>query len=428
MKRLFLPLFLCAFAFVACDKLFPDKTKETTFTITKNTTFNVIALGADIAVNYKITEPIEGVSVVATPSAEWITNSRELNDAMLFTIEKNDSDAARTATITFVYSNFERVVTINQSAAGSEATEYTEFEHLSGFYWCKRYSAADDDHYYSLVMGESGNCRDMATGDLNLIKGKNYLFFDIFSTTAPEKLNLEFEIPVGNYVFDHSNSGVAGTIPEQPTYLYHEDGKNGVMTEFVNGSITVTKTTIYANFVDKNGKEYKYCCQTRYVDNGSTFGTFYPKQNISTLTGDINATFSNYEAYASCRDDIYLIGKNYWDIFIIDNTTGDCFDIVLLSNANDTIPTGEFPISTDLAKESIALPGYANCENIPVWSWYTRYTEYRDVLDSAPIVGGMVTIVDNGDSTHTITIDAVDDLGNKLRGVCTAKIETYQQQ
>ena len=425
MKRFFLLFALCAVAFTSCDKLFPEEPKETTFNIAKNSTFNVISLGADIAVYYRVTNPIEGVSVVATPSEEWITETSSLKNAVVFNIAPNDSDVARTATITFVYSDFERTVTINQSAAGSEATEYTKFEYLSGFYWCKRYSAAEDDHYYSLVMGESGNCRDMATGDLNLIKGKDYLFFDIFSTTAPEKLNLEFNIPVGNYVFDHSNSGVAGTIPEQPTYLYHEDGKDGVMTEFVNGSITVTETTIYANFVDEKGKEYKYCCETRYVDNGSTFGTFYPKQNISTLTGDINAIFSNCEAYASCRDDIYLIGKNYWDIFIIDNATGDCFDVILLSDVNNAIPTGEFPISTDLAKERMTLPGYANCENIQVWSWYFRFTEYRDILDSAPIVDGSVTIEDNGDSTHTINIDVVDDLGNKLTGVYSGKFETY---
>ena len=425
MKRLFLLFALCAVAFSSCNKLFQEESKETTFNITKNSIFNVISLGADIAVYYRVTNPLEGVSVVATPSEDWITEISSLKNAVVFSVAPNQSDAARTATITFVYGDFERVVTINQSAAGSDTAEYTKFEHLSGFYWCKRYNIAEDDHYYSFVMGESGNCRDLATGDLNLIKGKNYLFFDIFSTTAPEKLNLEFNIPVGNYVFDHSNSGVAGTIAEQPTYLYHEDGKSGVMTEFVNGSITVTETTIYANFVDKKGKEYKYCCETRYVDNGSTFGKFYPKQSISTLTGDINATFSNYEAYASCRDDIYLIGKNYWDIFIIDNTTGDCFDIILLSDANNATPTGEFPISTDLTKESIALPGYANCENMQVWSWYTRYTEDRDILGSAPITDGTVTIADNGDNTHTITINVVDDLGNNLTGVCTGEVTTY---
>lgn len=424
MKRLFLLFALCSFAFTACDKLFPED-KETNFTITKNTTFNVISLGADIAVNYRITNPIEGVSVVATPSAEWITNSRELNNAVLFTIEKNDSDVARTATITFVYGNFERVVTINQSAADRDTAEYTKFEHLSGFYWGTRYGSTEGGHCYSLIMGESGNCRDLATGDRNLIEGKNYLFFDLFSATAPEKLNVEFSIPVGNYVLDHSNSAVAGTIAELSTYLYFEDGKNGVDTEFVNGSITVTEECIYANFIDKSGNEYKYFCPTRFIDNASNFGKFYSTQNLSTLTNDLDVTFSEYEAYASCEGDKYLVGKNYWDIFIIDNATGNCFDFVLLSDDEDAIPTGEFQISTDLTKESIALPGYANCENMKVWSWYIHFTDDRDILGSAPITGGTVTIADNGDNTHTITINVVDDLGNKLTGVCTGKVETY---
>jgi hypothetical protein len=199
-------------------------------------------------------------------------------------------------------------------------------------------------------MGESGNCIDLATGDQNLMTGKSYLFFDLFSTTVPEKLNREFNVPVGNYALDHSNSAIAGTIAELPTHLYREDGKNGVTTEFVNGSITVTEECIYANFLDKRGKEYKYRCSTPWVDNVTTFGPFYPAKNLSTLEGDLKIEFSEVKAYASASGDRYLIGKNYWNIFVIDNTTNHCFDFVLLSDICDSIPTGVIPVSTDLSK------------------------------------------------------------------------------
>ena len=425
MKRLFLLLTILVITLTSCEELFSNEQEVTTFKITKNSEFNVISLGADIAVNYKITKPIEGVSITAIPSEEWISETKALKNAVVFTVAKNESDVARTATITLLYSNIERVVTITQSAAGAELSEYTPMEHLSGFYWGTKYGSTEGDHHYSLVMGESGNCIDLATGDRNLMTGKSYLFFDLFSTTVPEKLNREFNVPVGNYALDHSNSATAGTIAELPTYLYLEDGKNDVETEFVNGSITVTEESIYANFIDKRGKEYKYCCQTRYVDNASNFGSFYPTQNLSTLDSDLNVSFSEYEAYATLHGDRYLIGKNLYDIFIIDNATGNSFDIVLLSDIDNGIPTGMFPISTDLSKESIALPGYANCENMQVWSWYTRYTFDRDILGSAPIVDGEVTIEDNGDNTHTVTIDVVDDLGNKITGSCKGYITTY---
>lgn len=424
MKRLFLLLTISVIALTSCEELFSNEQEVTTFKITKNSEFNVISLGADIAVNYKITKPIEGVSIIATPSEDWITESKTLNNSVVFTIAENESDVARTATITLLYSNIERVVTITQSAAGAELSDYTPMEHLSGFYWGTQYGSTDGNYHYSLVMGESGNCIDLATGDRTLMTGKSYLFFDLFSTTVPEKLNREFNVPVGNYALDHSNSAIAGTIAELPTYLYLEDGKNSVTTEFVNGSITVTEECIYANFVDKSGKEYKYCCETRFVDNATLFGSFYPAQNLSTLDSDLNITFSEYEAYATLYGDLYLIGKNLYDIFIIDNATGNSFDIVLLSDSDNGIPTGVFPISTDLSKESIALPGYANCENMQVWSWYTRYTLDRDILGSAPVVDGEVTIEDNGDNTHTVTIDVVDDLGNKITGSCKGYITT----
>ena len=425
MRKLFILLTLSIIAFTSCDKWLFGETEVTTFTITKNRDFNVISLGADIAVNYKITKPIKGVSIIATPSEEWITETKALKNAVVFTVAKNESDVARTATITLLYSDIERVVTITQSAAGAEQSGYKEFEHLSGHYWGTKYGSTEGDHCYSLIIGESGNCRDMATGDLNLIQGKSYLFLDIFSTTAPKKQNREFYIPVGNYALDHSNSATAGTIAERATYLYYEDGKIGVETEFVNGSITVTEESIYANFVDKRGKEYKYFCQTRHVDNASNFGSFYPSQNLSTLVGDISVEFSKYEAYATYYGDCYFLGKSYWNIFVTDTTYGNSFDITLLSDIDDRIPTGEFPISTDLNKEGIALPGYANCEGVPVWSWYMLYSDDRIVLGSAPIEEGKVSIEDNGDNTYTIIINVVDDLGNKISGTCAGQVGVY---
>jgi hypothetical protein len=117
-----------------------------------------------------------------------------------------------------------------------------------------------------------------------------------------------------------------------------------------------------------------------------------------------------------------LIGKSYWDIFLIENATGDILFIKLLSDENQKIPTGTFPISTDLTIGDIVLPGYANCEDVEIWSWYILYTSDRDVLGSAPIVDGEVKIEDNGDTTYSITIDVVDDLGNKITGLLSGSV------
>ena len=428
MKTLFLLLSLCSLAMVSCDKLFHNEPTTTTFTITKNSTFDVISIGANIAINYKITKPIEGVSIVATPSAEWITESASLDNALVFTVAENDTDTTRNATITLLYNDIERIVTINQSAAGSQEGEYTQFEHLSGHYWGNKFSNNDSGHHYALILGDSGNCRDLATGDLNLVEGNTYLFIELFASSAPEKLNCEFNVPIGNYVLDHSNSAVSGTIAELPTHLYYEDGKEGVETEFANGSVTVTEEAIYANFVDYKGKEYKYCCLTTFVDNASDFGPVSAPKDLSTLTQNIDIELSNTEFYAYSYDDLYLIGKQYWDIFLIDNTTGDSFSTILLTDLADKMPLGTFPVSTDLNNKQIALPGYLNCEEIMVWSWYTLFSSDRTILGAAPLMDGELTIEDKGANTYTITIDVLDDLGNRITTTCTTSltdINTY---
>lgn len=422
MKKLFLLLSLCSLAMVSCDKLFVDEPKTTTFTITKNSTFNVISIGADIAINYKITKPIEGVSIVATPSTEWITESASLDNALVFTVAENDTDTTRSATITLLYNDIERIVTINQSAAGSQEGEYAKFEHLSGHYWGNKFSNNDSDHHYALILGDSGNCRDLATGDLNLVEGNTYLFIELFASSAPKKLNREFNVPIGNYVLDHSNSAAAGTLAELPTYLRYEDGKDGVETEFANGSVTVTEEAIYVNFVDYKGKEYKYCCLTTFVDNASNFGPVSAPKDLSTLTQNLDIELSNTEFYAYSYDDLYLIGKQYWDIFLIDNTSGNSFSTILLTDLADKMPLGTFPLSYDLSSRQLALPGYANYEGIMVWSWYTLYTDDRTILGAAPLTDGELTIEDKGNNTYTITIDVLDDLGNRITTTCTTSL------
>ena len=116
MKKFILLFLLSAFALVSCEKVLSifDKEKETTFSISYTSKFNVASVGANIAVKYKITNPIEGVSVVATPSEDWVIESGTLVNTLIFTIPANELDETREATITLVYGNIERVVTVCQ--------------------------------------------------------------------------------------------------------------------------------------------------------------------------------------------------------------------------------------------------------------------------------------------------------------------------
>jgi hypothetical protein len=61
MKKLFLFLLLSTIVFTSCDKLFGDESNVTSFTITKNSTFNVISLGTDIDVVDDLGNKLTGV-------------------------------------------------------------------------------------------------------------------------------------------------------------------------------------------------------------------------------------------------------------------------------------------------------------------------------------------------------------------------------
>ena len=84
--------------------------------ITTATTVEVAAEGNCLIVNYEI-DAVEGASVEATPSADWIYNitvDQEYN-SVTYCVMANEGEA-RTALLTLSYAGDEAVVTVNQSA------------------------------------------------------------------------------------------------------------------------------------------------------------------------------------------------------------------------------------------------------------------------------------------------------------------------
>ena len=117
-----------------------------------------------------------------------------------------------------------------------------------------------------------------------------------------------------------------------------------------------------------------------------------------------------------------MFGKQSWTLYVEDRATGDNLYLNLLANSAEAMPTGRFVVSYDISKEQMVLPGFLGYEYIGVWSWYYLYDDYRDILGSAPLVDGEMTIEDNGNGTYTLTIDFVDDCGNKITGVCVSAV------
>ncbi len=437
MKRFFVMMTLCALAFVSCDtepapqpQPQPDpqpEVKEPVLTLTSEATLEFEAEGGEGVITYTLENAVEGTQLTASCEVEWVTDIT-VDENVTFVVMANDNEKARQTSVKVAYGELSFEVVVNQAAKASEPEpqpEYTELPHLSGLYFGNQYGASENDYNYSLVLSNQENCLDIITGEVTLLENSTYLFLDLYASEPAENLNVSFNIPEGDYVLDVTDSVVAGTIGAYYTSLYITDEVEGVEVFFVEGSVIVTAEGIEAKLYDEAGNEYHYFCPQTMVDNSGNFGPVWAPSEQSTLTGDLEVEFLDGSIYAECYGDYYVIGKNTWMYYVDNYATGDSFCFELLTDVDAAYPEGTFHISNDLNNVQMALPGYVNGDGNTMWSWYYLYDGSNDVVGAAPIVGGEVVIVNNGDDTFTVTINVEDDLGNKLTGECTAYGEFY---
>lgn len=438
MKRLLLLFALVAFA--ACQTETPEpqpqpepepqpEVKEPKLTLTSEATLEFEATGGEGIITYTLENSVEGIELEAECEAEWVTDLT-VGENVTFSVAANDVEQVRQTTISVTYGELGFEVLVKQAAKEAEPTpepepEYTEMPYISGIYFGNSYGATENDYNYSLALSTNENCFDIITGEVTILENSTYLFLDLYASEPAENLNISFNIPQGDYTLDTTDSAVAGTIGATYSSLYIAGDVEGEEILFTSGNVTVTAEGIEAKLYDEAGNEYHYFCPQTVVDNSNNFGPQWAPEEQSTLTEDLNVEFTDGSIYAECYGDYYVIGKNTWMYFVDDNATGDSFCFELLTDTSAEFPVGTFPVSNNLNNTQMALPGYLNGDGETMWSWYSLYDADYSVIGSTPIVGGEITITDNGDDTFTVTIAVVDDLGHNLTGECTAYGELY---
>lgn len=440
MKRLLLLLSLVAFA--ACQPKTPEpepqpkpepepELKDPVLTLTSEATLEFSAEGGQGTISYTLENEVEGTELVATCQAEWVIDL-SVADSVTFTVAANDVEQTRETTVVVAYGELSFEVALLQAAKEPEPgpepepePTYIELEHISGLYFGNQYGASENDYNYSLALSNVENCIDVITGEITLLENSTYLFLDLYASEPAENLNISFSVPEGVYTLDINDSATAGTIGAYYSSLYISNDTEGQEIFFVEGSVTVTEQGIEAKLIDEEGNEHHYFCKQTVVDNSDNFGPAWAPEEQSTLTGDLAIEFADSAIFAECYGDYYVIGKNTWMYFIDDYASGDSLCLELLTSTDAEFPVGVFPITNNLNEAQMALPGYVNGDGNTMWSWYSLYDNDYSIIGAAPIVGGEIDIVDNGDDTFTVTIDVVDDLGNKISGVCTAYGEIY---
>lgn len=439
MKKFFSLLALCAMVMVSCESWFSDDTPkkpsntetpgdgpnddpidtpvapEIEFQLTSEGVVEFSADGGAMVITYAITNPDEALNVDVAIDASWISLTDALDatpNSIALYVEANKSLEPRSAKVEVTYGEFVANVLVKQAA------DERLLPNLSGIYYDDAYG---NDYNYTVVLSTAENVFDIVTGDYDPIEGNKYLFLDLYSSVPSSGYNVKFSIPEGVYLFDADNTSVAGTVGAEYTYFY-EATADGEKVYFSSGEVTVEKGLIEAEFVDAEGNKYHYYSLVTEVDNTALFKGVGSLCELSTLAKDLEISFESPSLYAECYKDYYVVGKDMWVFYIDDYVTGHSIVMELLVPMGEA-PVGLFPVSNDLTKERIALPGFADGNGSTWWSWYYLYDGY-DVVDRAPIVSGCLEIVDDGTGTHTASFEFKEDKDLTISGSCTAYFET----
>ena len=298
---------------------------------------------------------------------------------------------------------------------------------VCGMYFHNNYSESENSYDYNVVLCNHTGVYDLYTGGVDVKPSEAYLFLDIYSDVAAPNKSASFKIPNGTYTVDPQNTTNVGTVAVEYSSLVILDAEGLVETEvlFASGTVTVTDSVIDAMLIGEDGKVYHVQGVNKTVDNSSAYGAMqldgYP---TTTLTGDHAMNFSADGSfiYADNYDDYFFINKNLWVVSLLDEVSLYETQLMVLVDPAKELPAGTYQISDDINKE-VALFGYMDpYYGSAVGCWMIQYDENYEMAALAALKSGQVSIAFAGE-TATVSVDAVDEAGNKVTGTCVAPYE-----
>lgn len=401
MKKFFAIIAMCAFAFVACNNE-PNggKPVKSEVAILSNTVVAFNMDGGEGAIEYSITNRVNGVELTATSSAEWV-DVTGVDSVVSFAVESNDTGVTRSAKIDLIYGDALASVSVIQTGTGCDV-EFTA-KRFEGNYYGTQYSSA---YNYFVVVSDAG-----LKGGNNKANG-SYYYFDFYSNVAPTGDN--HVLPNGTYTLDLNNTYAAGTIADESSYYCMMDANGGYdkVAYYSLVTVTVTDGCFDAEITMIDGTVH------HVVYEGELLAA--PSNVLTTLIKDASFNDSTAEITVTNYGDIYGIGKNNIYVAIkcsLRNGVNDFFGFDLLSDAGATL-AGVYEVLVDDNQQGrVFIPGTLDEENMMSGSWY--YTMKDGKFNNqtyAPFVGGSVEFVHSNGNNYTVVLNLVDDGRNVITG------------
>lgn len=307
----------------------------------------------------------------------------------------------------------------NENEGGNENEENNlptkNMAYLVGAYYTPEQLGTSTYCYYFVVSDKEPSQDKVAPNG-------TYFFFSLYSKNFNGGV-----IPNGTYTYDLSNSGADATIEAEYSYGYKANSTGSEVEEpyiFYDATVTVTDGKIEAAITTENGDEFivVYKGDLTLPANSEGGGDGY-----STLTGDLQLNITDMQIKAANYADYYgTTDANNWFIEAA-NSAGKYITLDLLTDANIADCSASYHLMTDTDYINSFVPGYIgeyNGTEYVAGCWYCELDAEGNISGvMAPFAGGTFEIKVNG-STATITLNCVDDAGNKITGTISG---SYQE-
>ncbi len=271
MKKLFALCGIVATLLVACGPI-EDGSEEIQFAVTSKTDVSIGSGNTMGIISYTIYNPVEGATVEASSSVEWIGSFDFSQMGKIgYKVEANPTYDERNGVITVTFNNYSVEVNIKQAGKVRPEEKKIEAPYLLGHYYG---DYAGYNYNYYLVLSESDYD---ATGEFH---NEGYKFFlDIYSEERPEDYN-NIRVPNGVYTFNINNDGMAGTFLESFSIYKEYDSTGMEVAEhpYQEGVLTVTDDLIklVVKFADEeNLYVVTYSGDYTMLDRRSAAGGIY---------------------------------------------------------------------------------------------------------------------------------------------------------
>ena len=333
---------------------------------------------------------------------DWIAIVEVGSESVTYFVKEN-SDSERRGVITLRYGSDEERVVVMQHVTIDLVYEATT---ISG---SEYYHGENGVYNYYVVLSTEG-----VDDEGYLFADTEYYYFDLYSATPAE--GSIATIPNGTYRLSWDSLG-DGSISHEYSSLTLTAG--GVIEEvgYTDAEVVVSDGSIVANVTLVTGE------RVRVEYRGSLNIPVYSgvvTEGLSTLVEDHLFDIEDGVFVGAYVGEYYYYGCNTCQVYMFEyldyetgEERGDQFQIDLQLPLGGTDICGTYTEGSDVGYfipgSAVDMDGQLMQQN----SWYMT----AGYVDFAPLISGKVVVEKDDTDLYTFTIDAVDDLGNAIKGV-----------